>query len=272
MSIKRSIMKVSIMMLVVFFPLSNAVHAHEPLFGLGPHTLYQYGWAVESEFAKEGRAWAYHMEFLYGVTPDLAVTLGLPVVFPAEGKGSGIGDIIFRGKYRFYRNDALNQSDQAAFHAGIKLPSGDQFQDRGTGTTDVFLALSFGHESRRHYYWGSVVYQINGKKDNLHRSNIFETSVAYGIRPWLNEYHQPDSVLLIELTRTSQGHNRLNSIEVENTGGRIISIGPGILFSVRNVMLKAGMKIPIAWNLNGSQEKPDTEYEMGVELHLPPLF
>ncbi len=256
-----------------FTLLSNPnLSAHEPLFGLGPHTIYQYGFALESEVEKGDHGWANHVELLYGITPDWAVTLAAPYLFENDDRRAGWGDLSLRSKFRFYRKDMPGASNQAALHAGVKFPTGEREENRGSGTTDYFVGLSVGRESRRHYFFAGARYQVNGVIDNLGRGNQFEFDAAYGIRPWKLEYRQPDTVFLVEFIGELMEKNFQNNQSVINSGGNIFSIAPGLLFSYRNVMLKAGIKIPLLENLNGEQETPDTEYVFGLELHLPPLF
>lgn len=161
---------------------------------------------------------------------------------------------------------------QAALHSGVRFPTGDRQMNRGSGATDYFLGASLGYESRRHYFFAGTRYQINQTVNELERGNRLEFDLAYGIRPYKLEYLQPDPVLLVEFVGETTGKDRSNGVSDVNSGGSVISIVPGFLFSYRNVMLKAGIKIPIINKLNGRQESPDPEYVMGLEFHLPPLF
>ncbi len=247
------------------------VSAHEPLFGLGPHTVGQFAWALESEFERSHGVWANHFELIYGITPDFAVTAALPYVFENEDGEPGFADLGIRGKFRFYRRDYLNGSDGFALHWGIKFPNGNRLENRGSGTTDYLLGLSFGRESRKHYAFADVRYQIKGSLENLKRGNAIHFDVAYGIRPLQLEYLQPDLVLLIEILGEVRSKNYLNGTEDLNSGGSIISIAPGFLLSYRNVMIKGGVKFTLLENLNGLQDKPDAELVFGVEFHMPPF-
>lgn len=243
--------------------------AHEPLFGLGPHTVGQYAWALESEMERGHAGWINHLELIYGLSPDIALTVVAPYAFSHENRSPGFGDVVLRGKYRFYRRDYRNGSDAFALHSGVKLPTGDQAKLRGT--LDYFAGLSFGRETRRHYAFADVRYQVNGSHNNLNRGNILNVEAAYGIRPLKLEYHQPDLVLLGELLGEFTGKNALNKVDDPNTGGFVLSFAPGILFSYRNVMFKAAVKIPIMEKLNGIQEMPDPEVVVGIEFHMPPF-
>jgi hypothetical protein len=260
-----------ILCVFAYFGLPGAASAHEPLFGLGPHTVGQYAWALESELERGHEGWFNHYELIYGLTPDIAVTAVLPYAFGHGGRQAGFSDFSLRGKYRFYRRDYLNGSDAFAVHWGIKFPTGSRSKLRGSGTFDTLAGLSFGRESRRHYAFADVRYQVNGTTENAKRGNILNFDAAYGIRPWKFEYLQPDVVILGEILGEIAEENSINSTDDPNSGGFVLSFAPGILFSYRNIMIKGGVKIPVLENLNGLQEKPEPEFVFGIEFHMPPF-
>lgn len=244
---------------------------HEPLFGLGPHSVGQYAWAVESEFEKGDRGWANHYEVAYGITPDIMVTTAFPYLFSTEGSQAGFGDLTLRAKYRLIRRDVLNASNAFALHGGIQLPTGNRLEGRGTGARDGFVGLSFGHEGRANYAFADVRYRINGRVDDVERGDVLNVDAAYGIRPWKLEYLQPDTVVLVEVIGQFAGNHSRAGFEDPNSGGKTLSIAPGILFSYRNVMLKGGVNIPVLEELNGLQQKPGPELVFAIEFHMPPF-
>ena len=257
--------------LLALILLVQGASAHEPLFGLGPHTVGQYSWALETELERDDNGWQSRYEALYGVTPDVALTVSVPYVISQQGQSGGIRDIAVRGKYRFIRRDVLNASTAFALHGGIRRSKGDQSRGLGTGTTDYFGGLSFGHESRSRYAFAGLRYQVNGSTDGLDRGDVFNIEAAYGLRPWQLEYTQPDPVFLVELLGQFVGQNDRGGVMEPNTGGATLSVAPGILFSYRNVMLKAGIKIPLFDGLNGSQSAPGREFILAVDVHMPPF-
>ena len=263
-------MKNAFFILLFTFLIGN-VFAHEPLFGLGPHTVGQYAWALESEIERDDDGWTNHYEIIYGITPDIAITAALPYLFSVEGRKGGVGDLVIRGKYRFIRRDAPGASNAFALHGGIKLSTGDQSENRGSGTTDYLIGLSFGHESRRNYAFAGIRYKINGIIGDLNRGDILHINAAYGIRPWQLEYADPDPVFLVEILGQFKGRNYREGNPELNSGGISLGIAPGILFSYRNVMLKAGVKIPIFDKLNGSQPASVREFVFAVDVHMPPF-
>ncbi len=256
---KDTFMKKLLLILLLSVPLA----AHEPLFGLGPHTLYEAGYAVESELESQNGTLMNQFELLYGISPDWAVTLALPYTFET----SDIGRAVLRSKYRFYRQDLKGASRQAALHAGAVFP-----QEGGFNVTDYFAGLSVGYESRRHYFFASLRYRYNPATSALEPGDVLKYDVAYGIRPWLLQYLQPDPVFLVELNGDSMGQNSLSGARDVNSGGTVLSISPGLLFSYRNIMLKAGVKIPVYNGLKGNQSLPGKLYVLGLEFHFPPLY
>lgn len=250
---------------------SSPLFAHEPLFGVGPHTMYKGGIGIEIEGELSEDESINNYEIEYGVTPDLTTTLKVPVVYIHEGKKhySGIGDISFRFKWRFIRKDAPGASDGIALVGGIKLPTGTSggSEPTGTGSTDFLAAITYGHESRRWYWWTDMRYLITTEGAGINRGDIFFYDAAFGVRPWLLSYEQPDLVILMEVNGKHTGKSRRGNVILSNTGGDIISIGPAILFSYRNYMLKGGIAFPAEWSLNGSQSRPPVEGIIAIEGH-----
>ena len=248
------------------------VYAHEPLFGVGPHTIYKNGLGLETEIELEDGGISLHNEAIYGVTTDLAVTAVVPWVRQEDGDStsSGLGDISLRAKWRFFRHDGPGTQDALALVFGAKLPTGDDqaVMPLGTGSTDFFGGVAAGRESRRWYYFGDVRYRVNTEANGVKRGNAFFYDAAWGIRPVLARYEQPDLVLLVEANGKVAGKAQQDDIPNPNTGGHVFSISPGFLFSVRNVMLKGGINVPVLWDLNGAQEDPKTEMLFGIEVHL----
>ncbi len=263
-------MKQIIIFLSVLWLFATNAEAHEPVFGLGPHTLYQYGYAFSSEFERGDQGWVHQFETIYGVTPDLSVTAVLPYVLGTQQQ-SGWGDAVLRMKYRFYRFDMRGASRQAAVHAGVKLPTGNEAAGVGSGFRTVFVGLSYGYESRRHYFFAGARYRINGKRDSFKAGNVLAYNIAYGIRPWKLEYNQPDPVFILEVNGRIIGSSSRDGQPIQESGGRVVSVGPALLFSYRNVMFKAGWSIPVYKRRNGKSFEVEEEILLALEWHLPPF-
>ncbi len=156
--------------------LASVADAHEPVFSVGPETIYQGGVGVEvgSNFETAGSKQEYGLDYelIYGVTSKIALTLEVPQVARQEtdnGSESGVGDLVLRGKYRFWTRDRLNSSDKASLILGVKVPTGKHGGDAplGSGSTDPLFGLSLGHESRTWYGFGTFRYLLRANHDGV---------------------------------------------------------------------------------------------------------
>ena len=250
---------------------SGEVGAHEPGFGIGPHTMYRGGVGVELGFEFEGRALAYVNELAYGITEDLTVTAALPFRDVTVGGTSrqGLGDAMLRIKWRFLRSDLRGATNQVALVAGARLPTARTGGSipLGSGTTDFLLALAYGHEGRRWYWWGDVRYLLINSREGIDRGDTVFLDAAFGVRPWLLTYKQPDLVLLAEVNGRRTGPSVRNGVELPERGGSIVTAGPSLLFSYRNYMFKAGFAHPVWHSPSGSQPDPGVRGFIAFEAH-----
>jgi len=253
------------------------VRAHEPVFGLGAHTLYRDGYGIEVELeaekAGDDRENVVEYKLSYGVTPDFTIGLTLPQVIEkreGEESASGLGDMTLKAKYRFIRMDAQGSTTGVAVNLGLKLPSGDDTKKPrlGTGGADYITGLTVSREGLRHYFFSDVRYRANTEANGIRKGDVFFFDVAYGIRPWRVRYFKPDLVVLVELNYEKAARTRTGAAKDPESGGRKIFISPGFLLSYRNVMFKGGVQMPLSQELNGVQEELDYRAVFSVELHL----
>lgn len=280
----KRILVIIAFLLIFVFPLP--LHAHEPIFGLGPHTIFKGGVGIEMEIEgekasgsdEEEKEYVLHNEILYGITADLAITFTVPYVLNRkqdDGKGeessSGIGDLSLRTKYRFWRSDRPGIQDSAAVIAGVKLPTGDD--DRtphlGSGSTDFLLALAAARESLKWYYFSDIRYRFNTEGGGgLRKGNRLFADLAVGIRLWPTEYLKPDLVLIAELNWETFLRNELHGSDIKDSGGNRLFLSPSFFITYRNLAVKGGLQIPLHQNLNGEQSEVDYRFKLAVELHI----
>ncbi|MCH8118870.1 MAG: transporter [Planctomycetes bacterium] len=264
---------------VVFFVIGSfpkQVFAHEPVFSIGPETIFEGGWGIETEFefddAGDGKTSTLHYEILYGLTKDLSLTLEIPQVLRSrEGHMTedGLGDIMLRGKYQLFRRDTLGAQDKISAILGIKFPTGDEDAKPrlGTGTTDFLFGLSAGHESRTWYRFATLRYFLRTKHDGFGPGDKIFYDVTIGYRPWRREYLQWDLVGLLEMSGEYEFGSELGGKTVRNSGGNTIWLGPSLLFSYRNIMVKGGIQMPVYQQLKGNQEHNDFRTVFAIEYH-----
>lgn len=268
----------STVMIAVLFStlLSRFAEAHEPVFSLGPETIYQGGVGLETEFEYESgddhHSAFINYEILYGLTKKVSLTLEIPQVLDVAEAGDsdlGIGDLQLRVKYQFYKRDFLGGQDKVAAIVGIKLPTGDDDSSPrlGTGSTDYLLGLSYGHESRSWYWFATLRYLLRGDGGRFDLGDRFLYDAAIGYRPWKREYLQWDFVGLLEMSGQHDSRGDFGGARVKNSGGDTVWLGPTGLLSYRNLMFKGGVQFPVYQDLNGSQKEDRYRAVFAIEYH-----
>jgi len=263
------------------FSTSGSAFAHEPIFGLGPHTIFKGGVGLEMEFEGEkasgaGKVEREHVltsEIIYGFTVNLSGTLSIPYILERSSinQSSGPGDVSLRTKYRFWRRDGVGVQDSAAVVTGVKLPTGDDGKTPrlGSGSTDYLFALTVARESLKWYYFGDARYRLNTEGGGgLRAGNVVFADFAIGIRPRKTKYLRPDLVLIAELNFESRDRNELFGVDVADSGGTRLFLSPSFFYTYRNWALKGGIQLPIDQDLNGNQLESDYRYSLAVESHI----
>ena len=262
------------LMMGIFVP--DKVFAHEPVFSLGPETIFKGGVGLETEFefeeAGKNREKALRYEIIYGLTKDMALTLSVPQWLDRkEGAETsrGLGDIVLRGKYQFYRKDSLGAQDKAALIYGLEVPTGDDDQHPvlGNGALDHVFGLSLGHESRRLYGFVTGRYVLRTDSGSLDKGDRVLLDVAFGVRPWLRPYKSWDLVFLLENSYIWTDKDERDGVHLENSGGQKLLVGPTFLWSIRNVMVKGGVQFPVWEDVNGNQQETDFRSVAALEYH-----
>lgn len=256
--------------------LAGVARAHEPVFGVGPETIYEggVGFEVGWDFEDEGeeRTAVLEHELIYGLTQNASLTLAFPQVLrrhTEQGTRSGSGDILVRGKFQLWKRDRLNSQDKATLILGVKLPTGSDHGrvPLGTGSTDPLLGFAIGHESRTWYGFATVRYLLRTRHDGLDRGDRIFYDFATGLRPWRTGYLEPDLVFLLEFNGVATLRDRTSAGAVPSTGGNVGWLGPTALLSYRNLMTKAGVQIPVYSSLRGRQKRPDLRAVLAIEYH-----
>jgi len=255
--------------------LASVASAHEPVFGVGPETIYQGGVGVEVgtdfESGEGEQTYGLAYELIYGVTSRIALTLDVPQYLRREGEGrseAGIGDLVLRGKWRFWTRDRLRSSDKASLILGLKLPTGrhGSLPALGSGSTDPLFGLSLSHESRTWYGFGTFRYLLRTRHDGIELGDRILYDLAAGFRPWRRGYLETDVVFLLEYNGITTLRDRAGGSSLP-TGGNLGWLGPTALVSHRNWMAKFGVQLPIYKKLRGDPARPAVRAVASLEYH-----
>ncbi|HHH35599.1 MAG TPA: hypothetical protein ENK48_02060 [Gammaproteobacteria bacterium] len=243
---------------------------HDPVFGLGPHTLFKGGVEVHigldrtqggTQQETEGR-----LELAYGLTGDWSLRAELPYVDRDHGT-SGLADVALATKYRFWRHDRLGVQETAAVLGKFKLDSAGRA--RGTDSTDTIVGLAYGYESRRWYRWAALRYRFNGETPaRLDRGDKVLLDLVGGIRFRPSSYLEPDWVWMVELNGERSARDRLQGRTVRDSGGSQWFLSPGVMWTLRNFAIKGGVQFAVASRLHGDQADSDYRARLELEWHL----
>lgn len=249
-------------------------HAHDPVFGLVPHTLFKGGTEVHGGYARAEagaeREQEYALAASYGLTADW--TVGLEQHFAdvsAPGnKRSGRGDVALQSKYRFLRQDLPGAQRAAALALRLVLGGSGERELANEGATDAIVGWSYGYEGRRWYRWAAAPYRRNAENDaGFKRGDVWLLDLAGGLRFHPSGYFEPDWVWMLELNGELIDRAQTNGNTVVASGGQRWFVSPGLMLTYRNYALKTGVQIPISQNLNGAQDKIDYRGVVEIEGH-----
>ncbi len=257
--------------------LASQAWAHDPVFGLGPHTLFKGGYEIHVEYDREEAGSETENEaavaLRYGLTGDWVIGAELPYkrISDETESSSGVGDLTLTSKYRFWRRDTLALQESAAVLLGVDLSNGDETKDPalGNGATDWIAGLTYGYEGRKWYRWAAIRHRFNGENDQgLRAGDKTLLDLVVGIRLEPTPYTAPDTVWMLELNGEHSQRAELNGAGLANSGGTEWFVSPGLMWTKRNFAVKTGIQIPVASDLNGSQFDSDYRFKLELEWHL----
>ena len=210
------------------------------------------------------------LEYEYGVTADWTVKAEIPLVDKdSNGNGStGIGNMVLGTKYRFLRVDlpGMQYSTTLLFQAKLPTDDDDRNPRLGSGSTDFVGGLLHGLESRRWYYNTAARYRLNTEGGgDLEKGDKVFLDIVGGVRPVLTGYKEPDTVLFLELNFENAERDTLRGSDVANTGGWELFLSPGVFWTYRTYAVTAGVQIPVAENLNGTQATSDYRFKLSMK-------
>jgi hypothetical protein len=108
-----------------------------------------------------------------------------PINISNSGSVSGLGDVVIAAKGTIWKPSAGG----LAAGVEVRVPSGDEQNFLGAGTTGVKPYLSLAYGKRRLSFHGNVAYQVNGDTSlaNGHLPNrlFYSGGTDWGVRKWM---------------------------------------------------------------------------------------
>lgn len=187
---------------------------------------------------------------------------------------SGLADVRVFGKYLLYQHDRLNETFRVATKAGIKLPSGDgsKTPPLGTDSTDYFATVVAGWVRGRTGIYGEAIYNVNTSNDAVAFGNSFAWNLAFGFRlspAVYGTYPARQWNLFIEWNGTAVARSTKEGMQVEDTGGTLLLLSPGLQYvGGRNWLIEGSVQLPIVNDPNGRQLTTSWATLLGVRVLL----
>ncbi|MCZ6677308.1 MAG: transporter [Candidatus Poribacteria bacterium] len=252
--------------------------------------LFADGEKITDALDREVTVFALPVMVPYEVIPNRLVVIGAIPYLDKEMKltqdgnrqsrgDSGIGDLKLLGKYQFLQKDMKRSSFRMTFMGGVKLPTGrDDATDAtgllppplqlGSGSVDFFGGPIVTYVRDRFGFNAEAIFKKNTEANDYRFGDTTSVNVALGYRflPWVYEtYPSPYSTAYLELLSEFSGKSRKNGKDLEDTGGTVLLLSPGVqyVFS-RTLLAEASFQFPIFQELNGIQLGTDFSFNVGM--------
>ena len=193
---------------------------------------------------------------IYGASPSLAFIVQNTTLIansadiPSAGGATqhetafGLGDTLLEGRYTIFRQDGIGSTFRIAPFIGVSVPTGMDNANTalprgiqpGTGAWASRDALTATYQT---LFWNGGVevgYQANATSAGYQFGNTFfaDAGVHYLLWPGKLEGEVPtERYASLESNYTSQVANRAGGRKVPGTGGQLLLVDPGLIYTKR---------------------------------------
>ena len=181
---------------------------------------------------------------------------------------SGFDDFYSLVKYKAYRRNTRSYTFGIAPTLGLEMPTGsDQFS---SDTWDLVGGMYF---SWRSGVWAAdlnIAYRWNSFTDR-NKNGLVPGDVGYLDAAFSYQYSIGGSAAaslfpVLELNYEDARAARLDGDDVGSTGGAVFYVSPGLKYATPSVILEALVRVPAAWDQNGSQPDPALGRLLGIRF------
>ena len=208
---------------------SGTASGHEPLFmmsheapGKGASDVHL---AIHGERTPARDETEFELEYTRGLTRNLAVKVGIPLVREEERiadvfKGdTGVGDPSVRIKWRFWDRDVLGAKYAVALMVHSTIPVGEGPARRGHERPSILWGLSHGRESLAWYYFVDMRYRYRVADGGTKPGDRLFLDFSPGWRPYLGGIEDTDVVLFLEFNYVHAFADRADRKQIAQSGG-----------------------------------------------------
>ncbi len=229
----------------------------------------------------------------YAITPLWTTRVIVPFVHksmdftapdgvPRSYSTGGVGDVILDTKWVFLNKNRLGGTTRLGIEGGVKIPLGKtsaEFPDGttaprplqvGTGSWDfpfkVLFTMSEGHFG----LLSNLGYRVNTTHDGFKAGNVFSYDLATGLRfvPWVYRSLRDQSlVLYLELNGEVGARSEVGGLSAPDSGGHLLFLSPDLQWiPLPWLLFEGSVQFPIVQDLNGTQLKHSTRFQLGTRF------
>jgi len=224
----------------------------------------------------------------FGVTPRLAL-FGIAPFFdksfeldtPAgriERSASGIGDLLFLGRYTAYALDRPGSTIRFAPFVGIELPTGkDDVSDSlgrlprplqpGSGSWDGLGGVVFTWQTLGWEFDADAGFRKNTASDGFRFGDQAFTDASFQYRVWPRglEAGVPAYVFAVaESNLVFAGRDRVGGVPDPDSGGTTWNVSLGLQYVAERFVIEGIYQLPAVERLNGSAVETDYLLSVGI--------
>ena len=194
----------------------------------------------------------------------------------------GVSDVIVDTKWIFLTRNRLGGTTRVGIEGGVKVPLGGtaatmpdgaiapRSLQLGSGSWDfpfkALFTLTQGHGG----LLANVGYRLNTADEGLKAGNVFSYDVAVGLRffPWVYKSLRDQTlVAYLELNGEVAARDETTGTPNPNSGGHVLFLSPDFQWIPTAWLLFEGsVQFPIVHDLNGTQLKHDTRFQLGTRI------
>ena len=273
--------------LLAFLPARLQASGHGPVFGAATPTLGKGGWSFDQAWmgqVAQGPAdtgTLLRSMISFGVTEKIQLSASLPVPL-SGGHGmpsgrmmammSGTRDVEALAAWRFHTRPVGSGARlESTVYVGGLVPLDARRGEIATSPAG-YVALTTGYASRSHYFWAGGSHQRSASRSGDRQGSVTSYSLVYGYRPaaWRLEYPRPDLRFFIEAVGDSTSAARHGGRPMTGTGGRVVLVGPTLLFLYKAYGLGGGALFPVYQRTSGAQPRERLRFGVNVSYFFWP--
>jgi hypothetical protein len=199
-----------------------------------------------------------------------------------SGSGFGVGNITVWAKYRFFRTVETYGDRQAAFRAGLELPTGKKTAPSAVqinvpafvrqqltpinGGLSPHFDVAFSQAGGRFIFGGNAEAIFRGPRDGFrmgHEQRL-NTDLEYVIP---RDPHKPggELFLILETTFVHRGNGRLDGLTVAGSGATEYYLAPGLQYAAHpRFVVEGSFQFPVVRNTGALALRTDRNILLGV--------